>query len=88
MTAYLRIKRTGGAIPGSGTGPCGTYAGWNAHMVAKEQPCAACKAASAAYLAMWRFRTGRQRGPWRCQCGSVFPEHTCHLTHPRKEQTP
>ena len=59
-------------------GPCGTYAGTNAHTAKGEPPCPDCKRARTEYAAAHRFRTGFQHDPKRCkQCGSAFPEHMC-----------
>lgn len=45
------------------TGKCGTYAGWNRHSKAKEQPCGACREANRKYQRDYRVRTGRTPTP-------------------------
>ena len=57
----------------------GTIAGWNRHMKQREEPCPGCKTARARYMAHRRFVAGVQLDPKRCVCGSVFPDHVCHL---------
>jgi transposase-like protein len=64
------------------TGPrCGSTAGYAQHtVVRKEKACPDCYRAHLVYVRAWRFRTGKQSDPWRCDgCGSVFPDHTCHM---------
>lgn len=35
---------------------CGTYAGWNAHQYAGENPCVPCREAARLYVREWRAR--------------------------------